>query len=362
MKRIDFAYELPDELIAQEPRERGKSRMMVVTPRRAAAPRIEHRTFAALPSLLDPSDVLVINDTRVIPARLYAEPKGRMQKRIEFLLTQQLDERTWESWCRPAKRVHEGDPLHFSASLAAAVMAKRDDGTVVIRFEGDPEEIAAGIDAIGITPLPPYISRSEPRAGDRDAYQTVYARERGAIAAPTAGLHFTPEILDEIAARGVEVVRITLHVGIGTFKPVKADDIADHRMESERYEISAEAAASLNRAIDAGRSIAAVGTTSVRTLESAVRAGDGRFVPGRSATSLFITPGFEFRAVRKLLTNFHLPESTLLMLVSAFAGYDAIRTAYAEAIRERYFFYSYGDCMFLTASERVAASSEQERY
>jgi len=340
MKRTDFAYELPPERIAQEPRPRGQSRMMVVTPPDA----IEHASFASFPERLDPSDVLVINDTRVIPARLFAEPRGAMKRPVEFLLTRQLDERMWESWAKPAKRVRTGDALRFSERLTAAVMGKRDDGTVVIRFEGDLEEI----ERIGVPPLPPYIARESPRDSDRQSYQTVYAAERGAIAAPTAGLHFTQEILDRIAARGIDIVRVTLHVGIGTFKPVKVDDIAEHRMDAETYEISAGAAERLNRARAEGRKIVAVGTTSVRTLESAIRATGGRFEPGRRETSIFITPGFEFRAVDKLLTNFHLPESTLIMLVSAFAGIETTRTAYAAAVAEKYFFYSYGDCMFIT--------------
>jgi S-adenosylmethionine:tRNA ribosyltransferase-isomerase len=338
MKRTDFSYDLPADRIAQEPRERGRSRMMVVTPHA-----IEHRTFDAFPSLLDPSDVLVLNDTRVIPARLFAQPKGEMTRRIELLLTRQLDAHTWEAWCRPAKRVRIGDTLTLSPSLLAHILGK-DEGTVTLRFEGDLAEI----DRIGVMPLPPYIARDEARESDRESYQTVYAAERGAIAAPTAGLHFTTAILDEIAARGVEIVRVTLHVGIGTFKPVKVDDIADHKMDVERYELSESAAQSLNRALDEKRRIVAVGTTSVRTLESAIRAGNGRFVAGRDETSIFITPGFDFRAVDKLLTNFHLPESTLLMLVSAFAGIEPIRAAYAAAIEEKYFFYSYGDCMFLS--------------
>jgi S-adenosylmethionine:tRNA ribosyltransferase-isomerase len=225
------------------------------------------------------------------------------------------------------------------------VLAKN-EGTVTISFESDGD-IDAEIECVGIPPLPPYIARETPRDEDRSAYQTVYAAERGAIAAPTAGLHFTPEILDLIAARGIDIVRITLHVGIGTFKPVKVDDIAQHVMDEERYEISSDAASRLNRALDEHRTIVAVGTTSVRTLESAIRAGDGHFVARRDATSIFITPGFSFHAVDKLLTNFHLPESTLLMLVSAFAGIETIRHAYAEAISHKYFFYSYGDCMFL---------------
>lgn len=317
--------------------------MMVVTPRNDAPPLIEHHTFDYFPALLTTDDVLVLNDTRVIPARLYAKPKGQMKNPIEFLLTRQFDDVMWESWCKPAKRVRTGDRVEFSDALAATVMEKRDDGTVVIRFEGDTSEI----ERVGVPPLPPYIAREQPRDSDKEAYQTVYANARGAIAAPTAGLHFTREILDAVAARGIEIVRVTLHVGIGTFKPVKVDEIADHRMDSERYEISSDAAARLNAALDAGRSIVAVGTTSVRTIESAIREGNGRFQPGWRETSIFITPGFEFQAVDKLLTNFHLPESTLLMLVSAFAGIETIRAAYAKAIREKYLFYSYGDCMFL---------------
>jgi S-adenosylmethionine:tRNA ribosyltransferase-isomerase len=337
MLRTDFAYDLPPGLIAQEPRERGKSRMMVVR-----QDGIEHDSFANFPERLNAGDVLVINDTRVIPARLFAKPKAGMSRPIEILLTRQLDGGAWEAWCKPAKRVRAGDELIFTDTLRARVM-KKDEGTVTIAFDGDTEEI----ERIGIPPLPPYIARETPRDEDREAYQTVYAAERGAIAAPTAGLHFTRDILERIATRGVEIVRITLHVGIGTFKPVKVEDVADHVMDSERYEINADAAARLNAALDEHRSIIAVGTTSVRTLESAIRAGDGRFNPGSAETKIFITPGFQFRAVDKLLTNFHLPESTLLMLVSAFAGIGTIRRAYSEAIAHRYFFYSYGDCMFL---------------
>jgi len=341
MLRTDFAYDLPPDLIAQEPRERGRSRMMVVH-----QDRIEHDSFANFPERLNAGDVLVINDTRVIPARLFAKPKAGMSRPIEILLTRQTADGIWEAWCKPAKRVKVGDELIFSDNLRAHVL-KKDEGTVTIRFEGDTEEI----ERIGIPPLPPYIARETPRDEDREAYQTVYAAERGAIAAPTAGLHFTREILERIAARGVDIVRITLHVGIGTFKPVKVDDIAQHQMDSERYEISEDAASRLNRALDDRRTIIAVGTTSVRTLESAIRAGDGRFQSGSAETNIFITPGFQFRAVDKLLTNFHLPESTLLMLVSAFAGIGTIRRAYSEAIAHRYFFYSYGDCMFL--DERI---------
>jgi len=329
VKRSDFAYDLPSELIAQTPRERGRSRMMVITPPDA----IVHDHFSHFPDLLDPSDTLVINDTRVIPARLFAEPKGAMQRPIEVLLVRQRDRVTWEAWCKPARRVRPGDVLRFSDRLSGHVLEKS-EGTIVIRFDGDIGEM----ERIGVAPLPPYIARSS-TSDDRESYQTVYARERGAIAAPTAGLHFTSEILESVAARGIEIVRITLHVGIGTFEPVKVDDIAEHVMHSERYEINEEAAAKLN----AAKSIVAVGTTTVRALESAAP----HFEPGRRETNIFITPGYRFKAVDKLLTNFHLPESTLLMLVSAFAGVETIRRAYQEAIRERYLFYSYGDCMFI---------------
>ena len=340
VKRSDFSYHLPDDLIAQEPRERGRSRMLVLTP----PDTIEHDTFAGFPSRLGHGDVLVINDTRVIPARLYARPKGQMKNPIEFLLTRERDPATWETWCRPAKRVKPGDTVAFSDTLSAEVIEK-EQGTVVIRFIGDVHEI----ERLGIPPLPPYIHRLEPRESDRESYQTVYASARGAVAAPTAGLHFTAEILDAIVAQGVDIVRVTLHVGIGTFKPVKVDDIAEHRMDAERYDITAEAADVLTAALREKRRIVAVGTTSVRTLESAVRAGKGRFVAGHAETSIFITPGYEFQVVDALLTNFHLPESTLLMLVSAFAGMQTIRDAYAEAIRNRYLFYSYGDAMFISA-------------
>ncbi|HYC57996.1 MAG TPA: tRNA preQ1(34) S-adenosylmethionine ribosyltransferase-isomerase QueA [Thermoanaerobaculia bacterium] len=351
MLRTDFSYDLPEDLIAQEPRERGRSRMLVVTPNS-----LEHDSFANFPSRLGDRDVLVINDTRVIPARLFARPKGAMKNPIEFLLTRERDPVTWETWCRPAKRVKPGDRVTISDSLSAEVLEKQ-EGTVVIRFIGDMHEI----ERLGIPPLPPYIAREQPRESDKESYQTVYATARGAIAAPTAGLHFTQEILDEIVRRGIEVVRVTLHVGIGTFKPVKADRVEEHRMDTERYDITADAADRLNAALAEKRPIVAVGTTSVRTLESAIRAGNGRFVAGHGETSIFITPGFEFRAVDRLLTNFHLPESTLLMLVSAFAGMETIRQAYAEAIRNRYLFYSYGDCMFLSPLPQALSPVSGER-
>lgn len=344
MRRKDFDYQLPRELIAQEPRPRGSSRMMVVEPRQGT-PAIRHDVFSSFPDAVGPDDLVVVNDTRVIPARLFAEPKGRMQRPIEILLTRRIGPLLWEAWSRPGRRVRPDDELRFG-DLSAKVEAKT-EGTITLRFgAASEEEFWEEVRRIGVMPLPPYIERHEPRKEDRENYQTVYANSEGAIAAPTAGLHFTPEILKRIESR---LVRITLHVGIGTFKPVKADRIDQHQMDIERYEISAAAAVLLNDALARKRRIVAVGTTSVRALESAVIAGQGRFREGRGETSLFITPGFEFRVVDRMLTNFHLPESTLLMLVSAFAGVNTIRHVYAEAIAEKYRFYSYGDCMLLTA-------------
>lgn len=345
MKRADFAYELPPGLIAQEPRPRGASRMMLVEPQ-AAGPRIEHLLISDFPSLLRPEDVLVLNDTRVFPARLFAAPRGNQKSPTEVLLTRHLGHGEWECMARPGRRVRAGDSLTFSDTLSARVNDKRADGTVVIRFDAaDERSMWEEIDRAGVPPLPPYIRRETARESDRDRYQTVYAARRGAIAAPTAGLHFTTELIDAIRAAGVKVVNITLHVGLGTFKPVKADDIRDHVMESEWYEIPAETAAAIVEAKARGGRTVAVGTTTVRALESAARERD--VSAGSGETSIFITPGFEFKAVDALLTNFHLPESTLLMLVSAFAGVETIRTAYREAIAEKYLFYSYGDCMFL---------------
>lgn len=320
--------------------------MMVVEPH-SGLPRISHLSFGSFPDLIGADDLVVINDTKVIPARLFATPKGRMQRPIEILLTRQLSPRQWEAWCKPARRVRPGDVLDFSERLRAVVKTKARDGTLTLVFEG--RDFWGELQRIGVMPLPPYIERRQARDQDRVDYQTVYAAHPGAIAAPTAGLHFTPEILEKIGDR---LLRITLHVGIGTFKPMKADRIEEHRMDAERYEISSSAAATLNHALADERPVIAVGTTTVRALESAVLAGQGRFVAGANETSIFITPGFRFRVVDKLLTNFHLPESTLLMLVSAFAGTETIRHAYREAVAERYRFYSYGDCMFVMGRGR----------
>ena len=357
MLRSDFHFDLPPELIAQEPLPRGQSRLMVVRP--GADPPFQHCSFSDFPSLLDADDVLVINDTRVFPARLFARPLRSMSNPIEVLLTRRLGGLRWSAWCRPARRVRSGDRLEFSARLAAIVESKS-EGTITMQFEIDGQSQGGiaetafweEVEQIGVAPLPPYIRRSQPLPADRNSYQTVYANKRGAVAAPTAGLHFSEEILDQLKTKGVEVIAITLHVGAGTFSPVKVEDISDHVMESEEYEISESAAVRLNAARDSGKRVVAVGTTSVRTLESAFREGGSRIMAGRSSTSIFITPGFDFRVVDALVTNFHLPESTLLMLVSAFAGRETIRQAYDEAIRAGYRFYSYGDAMFIASRRK----------
>ncbi len=348
MKKSDFNYELPQERIAQEPRQRGKSRMMLVD---SGDGSIAHQHIADLPRHLVPGDVLVLNDTRVIPARLFAAPRPGMTRPIEILLAKRLAPHRWECLAKPAKRLRPGDHLQISEQLQATIIEKSEGGIVVVAFSTESASEDAfwqALEAAGRMPLPPYIHRQSASDAieDRVAYQTVYADRPGAVAAPTAGLHFTREILDEIEQRGVEIVRVTLHVGIGTFRPVQVDDVRDHVMDEEWYEVSPPAAGTINRALDDNRRVVAVGTTAVRTLESAT-GHDGRLQPGEGRTRLFITPGYRFRAVGALLTNFHLPESTLLMLVSAFAGRDLVLRAYAEAIAESYAFYSYGDCMFL---------------
>lgn len=322
--------------------------MMVLDP---LAGSIEHRHFSEFPSLLLPGDLLVLNDTRVIPARLMAAPKPGMQRPIELLLTRRLAPHLWECMAKPAKRLKKGDRLTISEQLGATVVDKREGGIVVATFTtaGDGEDAFwSALEDAGRMPLPPYIRRigDFSHVQDRISYQTVYASRPGAVAAPTAGLHFTEEILGEIEQRGIGITRITLHVGIGTFRPVQVDDVSEHVMEEEWFEISSEAAESINAAIAANRRVVAVGTTAVRTLESA--ADTAGFVrAGEAATRLFITPGYRFRIVGALLTNFHLPESTLIMLVSAFAGRELVLEAYAEAIEHEYAFYSYGDCMFV---------------
>lgn len=322
MKTADFDYALPPELIAQEPLpDRAASRLLVLD---RADGRITHARFRELGRYLAPGDLLVLNDTKVIPARIWsAKPV------VELLLVEDLGENRWTAMVKPGRRARPGMNLEFTPWLRATVESETPTGERVLQFTGNLENYLRDH---GTAPLPPYIKRAAAR-DELARYQTVYARAAGAIAAPTAGLHFTPEMLAQFPH-----TFITLHVGIGTFRPVKTDTIEDHRMHAERFHVSAEAAAAMR----AARRIVAVGTTVVRTLETL---GEPRAAEGQ--TDIFIRPGFPFRVVGALLTNFHLPRSTLLMLVSAFAGCDLIRRAYEEAVRERYRFFSYGDCMLI---------------
>lgn len=349
----EFDYHLPPERIAQEPLpERDRSKMLVVERSTGA---LHDGAFADLPQWLRAGDLLVVNNTRVIRARLFgrragvrAQPvsprnpafKEHLTGQVEVLLTRQLSSDTWQALVHPGRKIGVGERLFFGEELEAEVLARGDFGERTIRFKFSGDFLAL-LDRTGHVPLPPYVRRPD-TALDGKAYQTVYARHAGSVAAPTAGLHFTPAVLERLRQGGVEIAEITLHVGLGTFQPVHTERVEEHRMHSERYEISAEAAAAIERARAQGRRVVAVGTTTVRVLEHAPPAA------GAGETALFIYPGFSVRVVGALLTNFHLPRSTLLMLVCAFGGRDLILRAYEHAIREgNYRFYSYGDCMLL---------------
>ncbi len=345
----DFDFDLPESAIAQEAAPRGESRLLRLDETGEA----RHACIRDLPAILRPGDLLILNDTRVIPARLFARrlafgpadagPDSGIGGRVELLLVEKLDARLWDCLAKPGRKARVGSRLRVSAAVEALVLAKREDGRHTLEFS---VEIEPHLAALGHVPLPPYIARAD-RPEDRARYQTVWAREPGAIAAPTAGLHFSQELLQRLDERGVERAFVTLHVGIGTFKPVTCELVHEHRMERERYDLPEATAAAVALARREGRRIVAVGTTVVRTLESAAQATrPGEAVPaGTGTTALFITPGFPFRVVDLLLTNFHLPRSTLLMLVSAFAGRERVLAAYAEAIAQGYRFYSYGDAM-----------------
>ena len=340
MKTSDFYYDLPKELIAQDPlRDRSASRLMVLDKESGA---VSHHIFHEITQFLRPGDCLVLNDTKVIPARLYGT-KEETGAAIEVLLLKRMENDTWETLVRPGKKAKPGTRLVFGdGSLRGEVVDIVEEGNRLIHFEyeGIFEEV---LDRLGEMPLPPYITH---KLEDRSRYNTVYARHEGSAAAPTAGLHFTPELLKEIEAMGVNIARVTLHVGLGTFRPVKVEDVTQHHMHSEYYQISAEAADLINRTKEAGGRIIAVGTTSTRTLESAADE-KGRISPCGGWTEIFIYPGYRFKCIDGLITNFHLPESTLLMLVSALAGKEHIMKAYEEAIKERYRFFSFGDAMFI---------------
>ena len=357
----EFDYHLPPELIAQEPLpDRAASRLLHLL---RASGELCDRRFREFPELLQPGDLVVFNNTRVFSARLYGRRSGAraqpvsprnpaahdfLRGRVEVLLTRQLtggETPEWEGLVRPGRKIGVGERLFFSEhdELQAEIIARGEFGERRLRFAPVPDFFAV-VESIGHVPLPPYIGRPDQPA-DRERYQTVYARERGSVAAPTAGLHFTPEVLERLCKRGIETAEITLHVGLGTFQPVHAEKVEDHHIHREWYSISEPAAQAINSALGAGRRVVAVGTTTVRTLEHAGAGGGVR--AGENEADLFIYPGHVFRVVGALLTNFHLPKSTLLMLVSAFAGRERVLAAYEHAVRERYRFYSYGDCMFI---------------
>lgn len=359
----DFDYALPPDLIAQRPlADRDSSRMLVLD---RAAQSLQDRAFRDLPAALGPGDLLVFNNTRVFPARLLGRRRGTKAQRIgahnparreyltseiELLLTRPESGDTWQALVRPGRKVRTGERIVFGGAgageLEAEVLGRGEYGMRRVRLRAREGSVDDAVDRLGHVPLPPYIRRTDD-GSDRLAYQTVYARVRGAVAAPTAGLHFTERVLADLRTRGVETVEITLHVGLGTFQPVHTERVEEHKMEAEHFEIAESAAGSINCALDEHRRVIAVGTTCVRTLEHVARENAGRIVAGRGETSLFILPGFAFKVTRGLATNFHLPRSTLLMLVSAFAGREFILRAYRHAVEERYRFYSYGDCMLI---------------
>lgn len=340
MRTEDFDFDLPEELIAQHPLEqRDHSRLLVLDKTSGA---IYHRRFDDILEYLRPGDVLVVNNTRVIPARLFGMKMGGTAH-IEVLLLKPVENQPdcWEVLVRPGNRVKKGAQVEFGQGrMLGTIIEETDSGRIMqFQYEGIFNEV---LDELGTMPLPPYIKE---KLEDQERYQTVYAKERGSAAAPTAGLHFTKELLEQVQAKGVELVEVLLHVGLGTFRPVQVDDILDHKMHSEYYRITSEAADTINKALDEGRRVIAVGTTSTRTLESA--AHNGRVVAGEGETNIFIYPGYQFQILSGLITNFHLPKSTLVMLVSALAGREHVLHAYAEAVKKQYRFFSFGDAMFI---------------
>ncbi len=338
----DFDFELPERLIAQEPlKERADSRMLIAD--RGSASLIDGNFFD-LPNYLRKDDLIVLNDTKVFPARIFG--KSETGAKIELFLVRETEGQIWETLARPARRLKPGKKIDFNDQLSAEVLHKTPDGHVFVKFtaKGNLENI---LDQIGKTPLPPYIKRGEDTLDkDRERYQTVFAKNRGAIAAPTAGLHFTPKVLNEIEALGAEIAKITLHVGYGTFEPVRVNDLTKHSVLPERCEISEIEAEKINKALKDNRRIIAIGTTTTRALESAANVA-GKIESGSRYADLTITPGYKFKMIKGLLTNFHLPQSSLLVLVSTFGGYDFIMNGYRHAVASEYRFYSYGDCMLV---------------
>jgi len=342
MRTADFDFALPKNLIAQRPaRPRDSARLLLV------GDRLEDRRIGELPELLSPGDLLVFNDTRVLPARLIGR---RGAARVETTLLKQEGPARWQALARPARKLRAGDRIDFDAGLSAAVLRRGEGGEVVLAFQAADAELLALLERAGGIPLPPYIRKGQGDAEDRADYQTVYARVMGAVAAPTAGLHFTPALLARLRQRGIASAFVTLHVGAGTFLPVQTADPREHRLHAEWGEVPEATVGAVEAARRRGGRVVAVGTTSLRLLESAVRM-DGTLAPFRGETELFILPGYRFRIVERLLTNFHLPRSSLFMLAAAFAGLQRLRSAYAHAIAERYRFYSYGDATLLTRED-----------
>lgn len=353
MRTDAFDFDLPDELVALRPAERrDAARLLTVTPAASGTPHLSDTSIAALDDLLAPGDALVLNNTKVLAAFLKGvRIRGEAQAAVSLNLFSRLDANRWTALAKPARRLKVGDRIHFTneigTELQCTIDRVADGGFVEVCFEGDGGDLDGAIDAAGLMPLPHYIaSKRTPDGQDRESYQTVFAEHAGAVAAPTAGLHFTPSLLKALEARGVSCLYVTLHVGGGTFLPVKVDDTQDHVMHAEWGEITKDTATRLNAVRAAGGRIVAVGTTSLRLLESAA-ASDGTLKPFRGETDIFITPGYRFKVVDRLLTNFHLPKSTLFMLVSAFSGLEAMKHAYTHAIGKRYRFYSYGDACLL---------------
>ena len=353
MNLSDFEYTLPPELIASHPMQpRDQSRLMFV---RRATGKISHHVFAELPELLRPADLMVFNNTKVFPARLLGHRLGLASQSyptdktpsatIEVLLLKALGDDVWEVLVKPGRKVRVGERVRFGSRLECEVVDRGELGSRRVKFsyQGNFDNL---VDALGHVPLPPYIDRPD-QARDKAEYQTIFARKRGAVAAPTAGLHFTPKVLRKLRERGIETCEITLHVGLGTFQPVHAEQVEHHQMEAERFEISADVAQVIRLARAQNRRVVGVGTTAARTLESSARRHNGTVQAEAGETGLFIYPGFAFSCLDGLLTNFHLPKSTLLMLVSAFAGRETILSAYQQAIDAKYRFYSYGDCMLI---------------
>ena len=339
MNTSDFYYDLPEELIAQTPAEPRDSSRLLVYHRQDGA--IEHKIFRDIIDFLNPGDALVVNDTRVIPARLYGK-KQDTGREVEFLLLNQLSKDTWEIIMRPGKKLRIGDRVEFAEDLQAEILEKKEDGVTRVKFyfEGLFEPL---LERYGNMPLPPYITQ---RLEDRQRYQTVYAKENGSAAAPTAGLHFTPELMEKIRQKDIDIIPVLLHVGLGTFRPVKVENVENHKMHSEYYSISADSARRINETRKKGGRVIAVGTTSVRTLES-VADEEGNIREQSGNTEIFIYPGYRFKCVDALITNFHLPESTLLMLISAFMGKEQALDLYRLAVQEKYRFFSFGDAMLI---------------